>query len=241
MSQHSEQHEPNALRTTNYAASIAGGGLLLMAILGGVAILGGLDQLIDQSNAESTFMNLTAEPQRFRLSTCGVLAIAILDIIVAVALWAYFKASFPRLAAFSSGIRAVYALIFLTAIYQLFEIWPQLSLLNSRPDGADNVFENATQFYQIWQVGLGVFGLHLLLLGILVVRAPYTPSLIGALLVISGGGYMIDAFDHIVLRGALPSVSAATFVGEVIFMLWLLIRGDQIQGSVRTTKCAHRA
>ena len=179
------------------AALIAGFGLLSMAILGGVAIIGGLDQLIDQSSTTQTFANLINEPDRFRFATLSVLAVAVLDVIVALALWAYFKPASPTLAMTTAVVRIMYAAIFLVAIAQLFAVWPTLTAEGSNPGAEQFVFDKAMLFYTIWDVGLGVFGVHLLLLGSLVLLAPYTPKWIGVLLFIAGLGYVIDTLDSV--------------------------------------------
>lgn len=219
----------NPAASLRYSAVIAGFGLLAMAILGGVAIIGGLDQLIDQSSATQTFANLSSEPDVFRFATLSVLAVAILDVIVALALWAYFKPAAPKLAVMTAGVRIMYAAIFLVAIAQLFDVWPSLAAEGTNPAAEQFVFDEAMRFYAIWDVGLGVFGVHLVLLGSLVFFTPYTPKWIGVLLFIAGLGYVIDTLDAVLLAGSIPEVSTVTFVGEVVFLLWLLIRGHSVR------------
>ena len=81
----------------------------------------------------------------------------------------------------------------------------------------------------MWQVGLGLFGCHLLLLGYLVIRSSYVPTWLGVLLVAAGSGYVIDSFGTILVRDYSVNVAAFTFVGEALLMLWLLVRGRRIR------------
>ena len=76
------------------------------------------------------------------------------------------------------------------------------------------------------------FGLHLLLLGHLIVRSSFLPSLIGILVMVAGTGYIIDGFDEILGLGygGIPNaglyvVILPALLGEGALMLWLLIRG----------------
>ena len=48
-------------------------------------------------------------------------------------------------------------------------------------------------FQDIWKVSLIVLGLYLILLGYLACRSGYVPRLLGVLLVIADGGYLIDS------------------------------------------------
>ena len=45
-----------------------------------------------------------------------------------------------------------------------------------------------------WNLALAIFGLHLLVLGYLVVRSNYIPSVLGVLVAIAALGYLIDSF-----------------------------------------------
>jgi hypothetical protein len=80
-----------------------------------------------------------------------------------------------------------------------------------------------------WYFGLLFFGIHLGLLGVLVLRSNYVPRLLGVLLIIAGFGYLINALRPILLPDINIDFAQYTFYGELIFMLWLLIRGSRIK------------
>ncbi len=69
------------------------------------------------------------------------------------------------------------------------------------------------------------WGLWLLPLGYLVFRAGFLPPFLGVLLVIAGLGYLFDVGLSLLAPAATLRVSAFTFIGELLFPLWLLIRG----------------
>jgi hypothetical protein len=80
-----------------------------------------------------------------------------------------------------------------------------------------------------WSMSFVLFGIHLVLLGYLVFRSRYIPWIIGILLVIDGLGWMIDIVGLYLLPNVPLSLPTITFFGELIFMLWLLIRGWKLR------------
>lgn len=83
-------------------------------------------------------------------------------------------------------------------------------------------------FEDIWHAGLALFGLHLVLIGYLAYKSGYVPRAIGVLLAIAGVGYLVDTFAERLTADYSISISAVTFIGEALFLLWLLVRGRTI-------------
>jgi membrane-bound ClpP family serine protease len=83
-------------------------------------------------------------------------------------------------------------------------------------------------FNDLWVVALGLFGIHLLIIGYLTYRSGYVPRLLGVLLAIAGLGYAIDSVGIVLSQSPWTSVASYTFVGEFLFALWLVIRGRHI-------------
>lgn len=79
-------------------------------------------------------------------------------------------------------------------------------------------------FYDGWEIGLAVFGLHLIAAGYLFRKSGYIPQLVSGLVVLAGLGYVLDSFGTIVIPGYSLSLARYTFVGEVLLILWLLVR-----------------
>ena len=77
--------------------------------------------------------------------------------------------------------------------------------------------------------GLVLFGIHLGLLGYLVYRSDYIPKILGILLTVAGLGWLIYCLSPYLYPNADVGFIMITFFGELIFMLWLLVRGWKIQ------------
>ena len=89
-----------------------------------------------------------------------------------------------------------------------------------------------SDFDTLWTIGLLFFGVHLVLLGFIAVKANYIPRFIGLLLILASLGYSIDGFSKMYLAGY--SVYKIYFemiviftavVGELSFTIWLLVKG----------------
>ena len=86
-----------------------------------------------------------------------------------------------------------------------------------------NAFKNG------WYFGIIFFGIHLGLLGYLVLRSTYIPKIMGVLLIIAGMGYLLNALKPLLFANINLDFAKFTFYGELIFMLWLIIKGSRIQ------------
>ena len=89
-----------------------------------------------------------------------------------------------------------------------------------------------------WSLSLIVFGVHLVLLGYLIYRSGYVPWIIGILLVIDGFAWMVDSLQAYFYPDAHLKYLFVAFLGELVFMLWLLIRGWTIREPQRTSRSA---
>ena len=61
-------------------------------------------------------------------------------------------------------------------------------------------------FDDIWKLGLGLFGIHLLLIGWLALVSGFIPRFVAVLVLIAGTGYLVDSFGGL-LYATYPSSS----------------------------------
>jgi hypothetical protein len=72
----------------------------------------------------------------------------------------------------------------------------------------------------------GIFwGLWLFPMGYLVFKSGFLPKILGILLIIGGIGYLVDSFAAFLVPNLGVNIAIFTFWGEVLFPLWLLIKG----------------
>ena len=68
----------------------------------------------------------------------------------------------------------------------------------------------------------------MLLLGGLALRAPYIPWPVGVLLLTTGAGYLVTSLKPFLFPNAPTGFISFTFYGELVFLLWLLVRGPRL-------------
>ena len=205
------------------AALVAGAGLAAMAVLGGFANFGAV-ALIIPGDATLTAQNISAAPLLFWAGVASFVIVALLDILVAGALYILLKPVNRRLSAAAGWLRTVYAVLLLVAVSQLVI---GFSLLGD-PVAALPVLES---FTTIWVISLGLFGASLLLVGYLAFRSGFMARIFGILLVVAGAGYLADAIGMAVIPGFTAVFAQFLFVGEVVILFWLLIRGRRLPSS----------
>lgn len=138
------------------------------------------------------------------LAALVVLVVATLDMVAAVALFPVLAEGGTLMAGCSAALRLGYGAIFATAAGSL--VAPA----------------DVERFKAIWDLGLFVFGAHLLLTGIAVVRGAATPTWIGILVAVAGVGYLVDAASVALMPAKALTLGQFTFIGEVILLIWLL-------------------
>jgi Domain of unknown function (DUF4386) len=207
-------------RPTGPAAVVAGVGLALMAALGAYGNFGVLEALVTPGDPVRTANEITADETLFRLGIASLLLVALLDVVVAVALQPVFALASRRISTVAMWFRIAYAGVFLVAISRLV-------VALSRLEEPERLAGTLQSFDLIWQAGLILFAVHLMLIGSLAYRSRL-PRILGVLLVVAGLGYLVDGLGTLLVPGYAAVVAQFTFVGEVALIGWLLIKGRRL-------------
>jgi hypothetical protein len=225
--------EPDPDRAIRNASLTAGVGLLLMSVLAGFGYFAAVEGLVTPGDAAQTARDISASEGLFRLGIVSLFLVIALDVVVAWGLYRVFDPVSHGLSLLAAWLRIVFAGVFMVAISQLVGV-PRL-LGNEdylAVFGADQLQAQAllriNAFTDIWDAGLFLFGLHLLVIGYLAYRSGYVPRLLGILLGIAGFGYVFDSLVAVLYPSPLIEVATFTFVGEFLLALWLVIRGRRL-------------
>jgi hypothetical protein len=226
---------PPVLRTAESisvrtASVVAGVSLLVMAVLAGATQFMVLERLVTPEDAAQTAKDILGSAGMFRLGVASLFLVIVLDVVVAWALYSVFAPVNKAISMLAAWFRLAYSAIFMVAISQLTGILPLLEndrspVFDTDQSQAQALLEFAT-FKNIWDAGLILFGVHLLLIGYLAVRAGYVPRWLGGLIVLGGFGYAFDSFAAVL--GSSIEISVVTFIGELVLAFWLVIRGRRI-------------
>ncbi len=115
------------------ASTIAGFGLLAMSVLSAFGYLIAVKGLVVPGNAARTAKNIADHENIFRFGILSLYLVAILDVVVARALYRVFKPVSAALSKLAAWLRIAYAAVFMVAISQLFgALGPHTQALASR-------------------------------------------------------------------------------------------------------------
>ena len=220
--------------TVRRAGAFAGVALLLMVASAVLANFVVVEGMITPGDGAATAAEIMAREGTFRLGVVAWLVIAVLDVVIAWALYRVFRPVSAAVSMLAAGFRLVYTAVLIVAVGQLSRALDVLS-----GDGyldaltADQVSAHAllelSAFQHIYDAGLLLFGVHLALLGYLSLRSGFIPKVIAALLVLSGAGYAFDTVGAVLALDLPFRVALFTFPGELLLALWLLAAGRRLR------------
>ncbi len=216
------------------AALIAGLGLLIMVVAAPIAELYAYPKIFVASKPGETINHILANRSLFVLCILGYLITFICDIIVAWALYILLKPVNENVSLLTCLFRLVYSVIAIIALLNLISVLKLTNAINFQSASENNQLSIQIEthfhtFKDYFSFGILFFSIHLLLLSFLVFFSKYIPRIFGILLFVSGIGYMLTSLRPLFFPGVNIDFAVYTFYGEIIFMLWLLIKGSRIK------------
>ncbi len=235
---------PRSDTTPRTAARIAGVGYVMLFALGIFANFIVRESLVVTGDAQATAANIAESEGLFRLGMVAFLAIFFLDVIVAWALYIVFRDTNRDLSVLTAWFRIVYTVFLGVALVHFFEA---LQLLDGTsfltvidtPHREAQALAALNAFNSTWLIGLAAFGVHVILLGGMMLRSHGGPKGLGLVLIAAGAAYVIDTLAHTILSNYadyetlfVAAVAVPSIVAEGWFTLWLLLRaGRRPKGS----------
>jgi len=180
-------------------------------------------KLIVEGDAATTASNILGNGFLFRLGIVGSLITQILFIFTAVLLYKLFKDVNKEqsilmviLALVAVPIAMISELGKLAALFLLGNPEQMMFFLNLNLQG----IVIASIFWGLW----------LFPLGSLIYESNYFPKLVGIAVIIGGIGYTLDSFVKLLLPNltSLAPVFEVMLFGELVFILWIVIRGAKL-------------
>jgi hypothetical protein len=206
---------------------ITGYSLLLMAIIAGFAFGFAFPKVFNPGQLDIVQSNLAGNLQLYKLMLLAILIVILLDTSVSWTLYMVFKDDNRKIALLSSILRIVYTVIFGIAAFYLTK--------NLHPTETSNkiIINNFQLFQSIWSAGLIIFGIHLLLVGILMKLHTRIPKILWYLTLIAGVSYVVVHFLKLTLTQSyivsnLEMILALPMaIGELGLAVWLIIKGGK--------------
>lgn len=215
-------------------ARVAGFLYLIQAILGIFSLLYVSSSLIVSGDVAATTHNIMASESLFRLGIVSNILVPTVGILYVLVLYKLLKPV-------SKDITVLMVVLALLGVpIGVFNEFTQLGVLQLL-SGADylTVFTTAQLqalaylFLRLHSYGISLTfifsGLWLFPLGYLVFKSDFLPKILGVLLIIGGFGYLIDVFAEFLFSGSNLSIGLITGLSEIFFLLWLLIKGVNME------------
>jgi hypothetical protein len=216
------------------AAIIAGIGLLVMALTVPFAEFKIIPDLVNSNSALKTANNIANNTFLFNVAILLIFITIVADIVVAWALYEFLKPVNRSLSLLTAWFRLLYTGVYLVAVTNLVKVYTLTKgssyfLSNSQEQISEFILFYIKSYKYEWFFALVLFGIYLMLLGFLVLKAKYIPKVMGWLLIIAGFGYVVGHLKVFLYPNLNTSFSMFTVLGELVFMFWLLIRGSRIK------------
>ncbi len=183
---------PSAHRVSPRTAAIVAGAsyvaLFVLAIFANFVVREGL---VVTDDAATTAANILESEGVFRLGMIAFAIIFLLDIVVAWALHLVFRSASPDLSLVAAWSRIVYTVFLGVALIYFFQALQLLggaSFLDTFTPAqleAQALIALDT-FNSTWLIGLSAFGLHLVILGAVILRTRLAPMALGVVLLVAG-------------------------------------------------------
>jgi hypothetical protein len=223
------------MKTSTYRLT----GLLYLLVI----VLAGSSQgyirgtLIDYDDSSLTAANILENIAMFRAGLTLDLLAFILDAVISVLLYQMFKSYGKNMAMIAAVLRLIahpaIGSLNLLNHYLAYQVLGGADFLTTfspaQLESLSMLFIDAHRYGYL--IAGGFFGVHCLLLGILIFRSNTIPRFIGGFLIGSAAGYLIETFGNFNLPGyehytaLIVGISAA--IGEVTFTLYLIVKGKK--------------
>lgn len=237
-------HQSLPETTPRRAAVIAGIGYLTLFVLALFANFFVIEALVVPGDAAQTAANIAGDERLVRFGTLAFLGIFAIDVVVAWALYVVFAPVGRGLALLMAWFRLVYTMMLGVAL--VFLMGASRMVGN---DGVGDVFEPAQVDTQVaflldafdiaWMIGLAVFGLHLVMIGYLIVRSRIAPVWLGWIVAVAGIAYVVDTSALVLLSDydaaadvLLVMVAVPAVIAELGLTVWLLAKAGRPAPSV---------
>jgi hypothetical protein len=213
--------------TLRQAALITGFAYLLNPVIYAESIY---SKLVVAGNVEQTIVNIVAHHGLFLAALFCYFINFVEDIVIAWALYVLLAPVNQAVSLLAALFQLMYAAIMFVALFNLaiaYRVLTTPEFLMSFGTGPlhAQVILLIHSFRYSYSLALSLFGVHLILVGALIYASRYIPFWLGIILVIDGIAWIVNSLAPYLYPLANLDFLFVAFLGELIFMLWLLIRG----------------
>lgn len=220
-------------------ARTAGFTYLVVFVAGMIAEFVARAPNIIDTDAAATAANIAANAGGFRIGIAADLIMVIADVGLALLFYELLKPvnkPLAMLAAFFRLAQAAAIGVNLLNLFVVLELTGGASYLNAiGPSGLNALALLFARAHGIgYTLALLFFGVSILIVGYLTIKAEYLPSILGIAIIVAAAGYLVDVFAQTLLAGYDDYadffgnvVLVPAFVAELAMTLYLIVRGTR--------------
>jgi len=218
------------------AALIAGIGLLVMTICAPLAHFYFMAQSTVLDDAAATTENLQGNGNPYLIGVVLLFITYVMDVIVAWALYWYLRPGQTALALLVAWARLVYTAVAFIGLasslvaYDLAAAGLTSEMLSGLVLQSEVMVQISTA-RTMETLALCFFGIHLWLLSVLIWRSEHVPRWLSIVVAVAGSSYVIAFFAKYFAPNLDLGWVLVLAIGELIFMLWLLVFGWRVAKS----------
>ena len=209
------------MKLTHNTGKIVGGAVIAMFVLAIFTLMGLDAKIIVKGDTETTLQNIATFKLDFWIGVVGYFIILILDIIISLGLYVVLQPANKIFAQGTAVLRLTYTILALISLAGLTFYYP-------------NFYTNGLLIAYFF------FIMHLLFLGLTILKATYIPKFYGFLLVAAAPFYIILTYGDLFLSAKTLRLLSSIVMGpavlaELLFGIWLIIRSNNIPDKIKNT------
>ena len=209
--------------TIRARARLAGLLYFIAGVGGGFAEVFVRGKLVVSGDAAATAANILAHESLYRFGGAADLIGLVGDAALALIFYELFKPAGKSLSLLAAFFRLTFVAVMAGNTLNHF------AALVFLKDAPAHVLQALRLHSLGYNIALVFFGFTCIFLGCLVYRSTFMPRLVGIVMAIAGVGYLINSFVHFLAPAfgtyAFRYILVPSGMGEMVFILWLLVMG----------------
>jgi hypothetical protein len=214
-------------------ARIAGFGYLLIVAGGVFAQLAVRQSLFHAGDATATASAIAQNELLWRVGIAMHLLYLPVGVMVGVILYRIFRIAHPTLALIALALNLgdiVMEAVLLNRLYVPLTFIEENAALSGLAISQQHAIAYLAirSFFTGWSFALLLFSGFCMLIGVMILRTRLVPRLVGILMIAAGAAYFLNSTTALLAPAVAPKLAPlliVSFVGELSFTLWLLVKG----------------
>lgn len=214
--------------TQKRLAITVGVSFIVMALVAAYGYGYAFQSIYNAEDSVATIQVLSHSGWLLRSVIASFMIILILDIIIAWGLYLLLKNVNSELSLITAWFRLIYSALLAVSIFYLIGA---VQWLKTAPVQAESIMFHLSMFLDTWSAALIIFGVHLVLLGVLLLKSRQIPRVLSYLVLLAGMCYFLTNTAKLLFPayGTYAEtidmiLSFPMALGELSLAIWFLVR-----------------